>query len=186
MRSRTHEEQLVERQLSVVLVAAGHAQNPLKIRRQQHLHIDDAGREPRRKLIHHVEYVLDEIIALGVPASAFELVGGKSAAQGDHMFALRGQAVIDHARHDGGDKRLCRIPAIFGVVNTAVNLVHAGGNVGIGLVVLREFGVNPLIFGGGVYRHVDLERSPGSSEVSNIIHKLRRKMIRPDQLSERN
>src|SRR5579885_17034 len=185
MRHRALEEELIGRQLAMKDVALRQADDLLEIGRKQHLHVDDAVREAGREVVDDAEHVADEVVALLRPVAVLELVGRVAAEEVDDMLGGGGQRVVEDGRHDGGDEGPCRIPAVFGVVIGAFEIVDIGREMNVGRV--RKAGLRRIE--GAVARRrlggdIDLEGGREGAEAADLGKELARQMLGRDELLE--
>ncbi len=185
MRHRALEEELVGGELALEDMTLRQADDALDILRQEDLHGDDLAGESRRELVHDRHDIADEIVALDRPVAVLQRVGRVAAEEVDDMLAGRRQRAIDDGRHHRGDEGLLRVPAVFGVVIGALEIVDVGREMHVGRIVepglrLVESAVARRRLG----RDVDLERRREGAEAGDVGEELGREVTGCDELLE--
>ena len=120
-RDRTDHEELIERQLHVMPVAAADAELRLDVLRREQLCRAYRVAESRRVSLEREQDSIQELLTLLPVPSPGNRVGSVLHDGREHVPAGRRQARVDGGRHDDLEQRGRRELSVFGIVERALD-----------------------------------------------------------------
>ena len=184
-RRRPHERHLVQALLALEDVAAEQPEDPLEVRRREHLVVHDRVLHVRRHRAERVEALLP--VALARPLRpALLVVRPVLGEHRHHGRAVVGQRVVDRRRHLDLQVRRLRRPAAHRVLPRALEVVdrraerHARAQQHVPVLVahalvVRRLGEHP----------VDLHRPAARLVAPQVLDDLLREVLGPRQVEHR-
>ncbi len=184
-RRRAHERHLVQALLALEDVAAEQPEDPLEVRRGEHLVVHDRVLDVRRHRAERVEALLPVALARAL-GPALLVVGPVLGEHRHHGRAVVGQRVVDRGRHLDLEVRRLRRPPAHRVLPGALEVVDRGAERDAGAQQHVPVLVGHALVVRGLGEHpVDLHRPAARLVALQVLDDLVGEVLGPRQVEHR-
>src|ERR1041384_197733 len=119
-----HEEQLIERHVTVKDITSGERVLTFEIHRRDDVAMKDQVANVRRVIRKRIDATIRELILDRVPISVFQSVRSILREDAHYVFARRRERIVVCRRYRDFDKRILRRPSGLGVLPRPINILH--------------------------------------------------------------
>src|SRR5438309_3677397 len=184
---RTHDEKLVQRQLTVEDVSAGESVRLLQIERRDDLPLLDESRQIRRIVRQSFHYRLAQSFPLfGIPSAIFQVIRGELRVHRHYVLALGRQRRIGNRGQRDIEIWVRRELAVLGVIKSSLQVINIGANVqspGEKIAVFSIFKRGELRQ--SAEREINFGRSSDAAIVAQLNDEIRLQIDGIEQLQQR-